>query len=104
MCELFSKYVLRDLLREYPDLDYLDQTDLIDVLQEIYREYKIPFVFIIDEWDCIFRENKNDMEAQKKISGFSQKSVERQKLCRTYLYDRNSSNQKVWLPFCIKYV
>ena len=56
MCELFSKYVLRDLLREYPDLDYLDQTDLIDVLQEIYREYKIPFVFIIDEWDWIFSE------------------------------------------------
>lgn len=55
MCELFSKYVLRDLLREYPDLDYLDQTDLIDVLQEIYREYKIPFVFIIDEWDWYFQ-------------------------------------------------
>ena len=84
MCELFSKYVLRDLLREYPDLDYLDQTDLIDVLQEIYREYKIPFVFIIDEWDWIFSE--------------------RQKLCRAYLYDRNSSDQKVWLLFCIKYV
>ena len=79
MCELFSKYVLRDLLREYPDLDYLDQTDLIDVLQEIYREYKIPFVFIIDEWDCIFRENKNDMEAQKKYLDF----------LRNLLKDRN---------------
>ena len=79
MCELFSKYVLRDLLREYPDLDYLDQTDLIDVLQEIYREYKIPFVFIIDEWDCIFRENKNDMETQKKYLDF----------LRNLLKDRN---------------
>ena len=79
MCELFSKYVLRDLLREYPDLDYLDQTDLIDVLQEIYREYKIPFIFIIDEWDCIFRENKNDMEAQKKYLDF----------LRNLLKDRN---------------
>lgn len=79
MCELFSKYVLRDLLREYPDFDYLDQTDLIDVLQEIYREYKIPFVFIIDEWDCIFRENKNDMEAQKKYLDF----------LRNLLKDRN---------------
>ena len=79
MCELFRKYVLRDLLREYPDLDYLDQTDLIDVLQEIYREYKIPFVFIIDEWDCIFRENKNDMEAQKKYLDF----------LRNLLKDRN---------------
>ncbi len=36
MCTLLSKYVLRDLLREYPDLDYLNRTDIIDVLQEIY--------------------------------------------------------------------
>ena len=49
------------------------------MLQEIYREYKIPFVFIIDEWDCIFRENKNDMEAQKKYLDF----------LRNLLKDRN---------------
>lgn len=67
MCTLLSKYVLRDLLREYPDLDYLNRTDIIDVLQEIYSESRIPFVFIIDEWDCIFRENKKDTEAQKNI-------------------------------------
>lgn len=28
-------------------------------------ECSIPFVFIIDEWDCIFRENKDDKDAQK---------------------------------------
>lgn len=65
MKNLLEKSLLRDLLREYPNIDYLDKGDLIGVLQEIYAEYKVPFIFIIDEWDCIFRENKNDVEAQK---------------------------------------
>lgn len=65
MIQLLQKSVLRDLLRTYPDIDYLDQDDLISVLQDIYSEYKIPFVFIIDEWDCIFREHKDHKDEQK---------------------------------------
>ena len=61
---LLEKAVLKDLLKAYPDVDYLDQDDLISVLEDIYEEYKVPFIFIIDEWDCIFRENKNDEKAQ----------------------------------------
>ncbi len=30
-----------------------------------------PFVVIIDEWDCIFREYKQDKEAQEKYLRFS---------------------------------
>ena len=65
MESMIERSVLRDLLREYPDVDYFDCEDLISSLQDIYEEIKIPFVFIIDEWDCIFRENQNDEEAQK---------------------------------------
>ena len=28
------------------------------------------FVFILDEWDCIFREKKNDIESQTKYLDF----------------------------------
>jgi len=28
------------------------------------------FVFIVDEWDCIFREAKNDIESQKEYLNF----------------------------------
>ena len=28
-------------------------------------ECRIPFIFIIDEWKCILRENKEDEEAQR---------------------------------------
>lgn len=62
---LLEKSILRDILRAYPNIDYLDKTDLIGVLLDVYEEEKIPFIFIIDEWDCIFRENKNDTKFQK---------------------------------------
>ena len=39
-------------------------------MQDIYAESKCPFVLIIDERDCIFREFKNDKEAQEKYLDF----------------------------------
>ena len=50
--------------REYPDVDYFDENDLIEAMQDVYEETRRPFVVIIDEWDCIFREYKEDKEAQ----------------------------------------
>ena len=67
---LLEKCLLRDLLRAYPDVDYLDKTDLIGVLQDTYAEFRIRFIFIIDEWDCIFRENKDGSEAHKMYLDF----------------------------------
>lgn len=39
-------------------------------MQDIYAQTGIPFVIIIDEWDCIFREYKNNKEAQEKYLDF----------------------------------
>ena len=57
---MIEKSLLRDLMKVYPDIDYLDQSDLISSLMDIYGETSDPFIFIIDEWDCIFRENRDD--------------------------------------------
>jgi hypothetical protein len=65
MLEQLKKYLLKELLHASPNIDYIDSTNLTVVLQDIFVETDIPFVFIIDEWDCIFRENKNDKETQK---------------------------------------
>lgn len=46
--------MLRDMKREYPDVDYFDENDLIEAMQDVYEETRRPFVVIIDEWDCIF--------------------------------------------------
>ena len=40
------------------------------VLERIFAEYSQQFVFIIDEWDCILRDTKNDSEAQKTYLNF----------------------------------
>lgn len=60
-----EKSVLWDLLEEYPDFRYFDKEDLTRTLMDVHHNTKIPFVFIIDEWDCIFREKQNDKEAQR---------------------------------------
>ena len=65
-----KKLVIRDLKMEYPEVDYFDDTDLIECMQDIYAQMQYPFVVIIDEWDCIFREYKTDREAQEKYLDF----------------------------------
>jgi len=70
MLQLLQKSVLFDLLDEFPDVRYFDATKLQRSLRDVYAVKKTPFIFIIDEWDCIFREHKNDSAAQKKYLDF----------------------------------
>ena len=70
MLERIRKSVLWDLLGEYPDYRYFDDTDLIRVMQDVYQNTKRPFIIIIDEWDCIFREYKNNKDDQEKYLDF----------------------------------
>ncbi len=70
MLDLLRGRVLREILRAYPQVDYYDKNDLIGSIQDIYDETKEPFLFIIDEWDCVFRELKTDKISQKKYLDF----------------------------------
>lgn len=65
MKKSIEKNILWDLLEAYPDVRYFDPKNLVRTLMDIYNAVKIPFVFIIDECDCIFRVNKSDKEGQK---------------------------------------
>lgn len=67
---LITRAVCRDIFREYPGIDYLDKSILSCVLEDVFQECRIPFVIIIDEWDCIFRVHKNETESQKKYLDF----------------------------------
>ena len=60
-----QKLVVRDLTRVYPDVDYFDKDDLTQALQDVYEENKVQFVIVVDEWDAIFREYREDREGQK---------------------------------------
>ena len=68
MLELLQKRVINELKREF-EIDE-EESDLTYVLESIFAEYSQPFVFIIDEWDCILRDTKNDSEAQKTYLNF----------------------------------
>lgn len=70
LIEYLKKKVLRELKKEYPDIDCFDWNDLVDVLETIHYEKKQPFIFIIDEWDCIFRKYPHNVEEQKKYLDF----------------------------------
>lgn len=62
--------VLKELQYAYPDdMDYSEK-HLSSALEKIYAKDKTGFVFVIDEWDCIFREKKEDREAQKAYLDF----------------------------------
>ena len=62
--EKMQKLVVRDLKKQYPDVDYFDTDDLIQSMEDVYSELGKSFVIIIDEWDAVFRERKNDREGQ----------------------------------------
>lgn len=57
--------VIAELRAEYPE--YVQDTDisLPSVLAKINAYTKEQFIIIIDEWDCLFREDKNNEKLQK---------------------------------------
>ena len=68
MLKTLQMRVLRDLKRAYPDL--IDGDSLIWAMMDIYSETNRPFVILIDEWDCLFREYSHNTDAQRKYLDF----------------------------------
>ena len=62
--------LLDELQQEFSDLRMPRRKTLVKVLEQAFAQYKIPFVFIIDEWDCIFRVHKSDAASQKEYLDF----------------------------------
>lgn len=70
MISIINRLLIKELLKEYPDIDYLDNSLLTLVISDVFRESGISFIFIIDEWDCVFRIFKSDTEGQTKYLSF----------------------------------
>ena len=70
MIELLKRSVMWDLKKVFPDVSYFDENNLGRSFADIYDATGNTFVFIIDEWDSIFREFKTDFAAQKKYLDF----------------------------------
>ncbi len=60
-----QKEIMFEIVEEFPDVRYYDKTKLMRSLKDVFEKYQVPFVFIIDEWDCVLRDKKNDIKAQE---------------------------------------
>jgi len=67
MIDLFVSDVTEEIVKEYSEYKGLR---FVKLLSEVYASGGTPFIFIIDEWDCIFRIYREDTIAQVKYLDF----------------------------------
>ena len=60
-----QEQVIAELQNEYSECVQEDDISLPSVLAKINVKTKEQFIIIIDEWDCLFREDKNNENLQK---------------------------------------
>lgn len=65
MVDALTSNITIELKETYENISFLDQNSLDLVLLDVYNYSKVPFVIIIDEWDCIMREKKEDNDSLK---------------------------------------
>lgn len=70
LLDRIRRSLLRELFREYPDVDYFDRDDLVECMKDVNSETGSRFVVIIDEWDCIFREYPKETDGQRTYLDF----------------------------------
>ena len=63
--EKLEKNVGEEIMELNPTARYKNPENLMQVLMDSYLYDKCPFVILIDEWDCLFREYKEDRKGQK---------------------------------------
>ncbi|KIR01497.1 N-acetylhexosamine 1-kinase [Lachnospiraceae bacterium TWA4] len=64
-----TSYIVRELKKAYQNVEFFNEEDLSEVLNNILSETGKQFILIIDEWDCVMR-RYHDIESQKKYLDF----------------------------------
>lgn len=66
------EYLKEEIIYEFDEIYDINggKSFLSGFLEKVYAKYNEAFIFIIDEWDCIFRDFKQDKEAQEKYLDF----------------------------------
>ena len=70
MLDLLRKKVSEELMKAHPEIIYGQPEDFMEVMFDTFHHTQQPFVILLDEWDCLFREYKGDLEAQKEYLDF----------------------------------
>ena len=70
LLDFLREDVTGELQAEYPTAVIKEKRGFSNVFEHIYAVSKRKFVFVIDEWDCVFREYREDLAAQKHYLDF----------------------------------
>lgn len=70
MLSMLSKYLTFDLVEHFADVRFRDESNLIQIMKDIFSKTKHSFIILIDEWDCLFREYRHDVKAQRQYLDF----------------------------------
>lgn len=70
MTEYLEQTVINELKKTYGELFSSQETLLASVLEQIYDAAGKKFVFLIDEWDCIMREQQEEEALHKQYLDF----------------------------------
>ena len=70
MIKLLKQSIITDFEDIFDNINLHKELGFLYVMNRIYNQTKIPFVILIDEWDCVMREHMNDKETQKTYLDF----------------------------------
>ena len=65
MLQRLEKRLFKDLQSRNPEVDLDIDDGLAFWMQDYFNVDKVPFVILIDEWDCVMREHRNDKQSQE---------------------------------------
>lgn len=68
--QFMQNAVVEELKKEYPEIVKPDENDVPNALADINIKTGERFIVIIDEWDCLFREEKDNEALQEKYVNF----------------------------------
>ncbi len=89
MISKMDKTLLSEMKAEFPYLEEYECSSVPDALKTVYIHDKIQFVVIIDEWECIIRDAKDNekliMDYLRYLRGFFKTEESKQFLALGYL-------------------
>lgn len=77
-CDSYEQYIgrierqlIRDLMKEYPDAGFEEDDAVWDAFKAVFEAYDSEkFLFILDEWDCIFHKDYITEDEKKSYISF----------------------------------
>ena len=65
MLDMLKKCLIYDLEDDFEEIRLRKEMGMMYNMDRVYSKTGVPFVILIDEWDCVMREHMNDKDALK---------------------------------------